>query len=205
MSWIVKGPPRYPHPWVGPRGGAPHPAHWAVGLSSKDSFEWLCNAYCLRCDDDYAFGGCYLHGPYDPDNTPLGRVLDFLVFCVLAKRKGVIPADWPWPDFLRAAVRWMPYAFEKSDAQERWGNENFFSGAMGGRSLRYTAFVVYGSGSEEQCLGQMHSRLLDQVFDFESLLEVPKGLFAEVGGFAVWSTFSTDLQVFLREKGMCGE
>jgi len=180
--------------------GAPN-AHWAVGLSSKDSFEWLCNAYCMRCDDDYAYGGCYLHGPYDPDNTPIDRMLDFLVFCVLAKRNGVIPADWPWPDFLRAAVQWMPYAFEKSDAQKRWGSENVFDGARGGRSLRYTASIVYGSDSVKQRLGKKHRLLVDLVFDLESLLEVPKGLLAEVGGFAVWSTFSTDLEVYLRENG----
>jgi hypothetical protein len=38
----------------------------------------------------------------------------------------------------------LPYAFEKSDAQEKWGGENFFSAMMGGRSLRFTAVAALG-------------------------------------------------------------
>jgi hypothetical protein len=41
-------------------------------------------------------------------------------------------------------------AFEKSDAQERWGSENVFDVAHGGRSLRYTAISIYGSQPMEQ-------------------------------------------------------
>ena len=38
--------------------------------------------------------------------------------------------------FLATAVDLLPYAFEKSDAQEKYGRENVFNVALGGRSLR---------------------------------------------------------------------
>jgi hypothetical protein len=30
---------------------------WAKGLKLADRYEWLCNCYQMRCDDDYAWGG----------------------------------------------------------------------------------------------------------------------------------------------------
>jgi hypothetical protein len=96
----------------------------------------------MRCDDDYVYRGCYLHGPYDPAATKVSITADFLCFCVLAKRHGVVPGDWPWAAFLAVACNFAGYAFEKSDACERWGEENYFAAMMGGRSLRFTATKV---------------------------------------------------------------
>jgi hypothetical protein len=31
---------------------------WSDGLSTEDQYEWLSNCYQMRCDDDYAYGGC---------------------------------------------------------------------------------------------------------------------------------------------------
>ena len=39
----------------------------------------------------------------------------------------------------------LPYAFEKSDAKEKWGSENVFAAMTGGLSLRATGEVVYGA------------------------------------------------------------
>ena len=50
--------------------------------------------------------------------------------------QGVIPEGWTWSKFLATAVDLLPYAFEKSDAQEKYGRENVFNVALGGRSLR---------------------------------------------------------------------
>ena len=36
------------------------------------------------------------------------------------------------------AATLLPYAFEKDDAKEKYGGENFFAGAMVGKSLRHT-------------------------------------------------------------------
>jgi hypothetical protein len=38
------------------------PANWAVGLTKAAQAEWLVDCYRMRVDDDYAWGGCNLHG-----------------------------------------------------------------------------------------------------------------------------------------------
>lgn len=129
------------------------PYGWVKDFRADAAYEWLCDCYRLRCDDDYAYGGCYLHGPYDPGTTAEMLLLDFAVFVKLAVARGAIPApgklpwDWSWGDFLAKASRHIRFAFEKSDADEKYGSENIFSGAMGGRSLRFTAELVIGSPS----------------------------------------------------------
>lgn len=95
-------------------------AAWANGLSESDRYEWFTNCYQMRCDDDYAWGGCNLHGPYDPEATPESITTDFMVYCLLAVRNHVIPRKiWDWNSFLKVAAQFAPFAFEKSDASER--------------------------------------------------------------------------------------
>jgi hypothetical protein len=163
------------------------PANWARGLTPPDLYEWLSNCYMMRCDDDYVHGGCYLHGPYDPEKTTASVVRDFQVFCLLANRRGVIPKDWDWAAFLKVAARFAGYAFEKSDAQERWGSENFFNAMTGGRSLRYTAEQVYGSRcqSGEQPISAQTM----------ALLRKQPAVLDELGGSTLWATFAAELKL----------
>jgi hypothetical protein len=65
---------------------------------------------------------------YDPDRTETSVLTDFLVFCKLAVKNQVIPAGWDWQLFLSKAAGLLPFAFEKSDAQEKYGGENIFTG-----------------------------------------------------------------------------
>jgi hypothetical protein len=58
----------------------------------------------------------------------------------------VVPAAWDWLLFCRKAGTLIRFAFEKADAQEKYGRENIFMAAMGGRSLRATGEAVYGTG-----------------------------------------------------------
>lgn len=104
----------------------------------------------MRCDDDYAWGGCNLHGLYNAVASGGGEeevARDFLIFCRLARLAGAIPERWDWPAFLAHAAPMLRFAFEKSDAQEKYGGENIFTAALpgGGRSLRFTAEAIYGS------------------------------------------------------------
>ena len=48
------------------------------------------------------------------------------------------------------ALDFVPYVFEKSDAQEKYGGEIVFNAAIGGCSLCFTAEVVY----ETTCMQQ---------------------------------------------------
>lgn len=70
---------------------------------------------------------------------------DFLVFCKLAVKHGVIPAKWDWVQFLDVAAGLLPNMFESEDCQKKWGYEFVFYNPPMGRSLKHTGEVVYGS------------------------------------------------------------
>ncbi|PNG99355.1 hypothetical protein TSOC_014870, partial [Tetrabaena socialis] len=67
------------------------PAAWAAGLQPAQAAEWFVDCYRMRVDDDYAWGGCNLHGLYDMENGRDAIAPDFLVFCKLAVAHGVVP------------------------------------------------------------------------------------------------------------------
>ena len=160
---------------------------WAVGLDKKDHYEWFCNCYQMRCDDDYQWGGCYLHGPYEPQATPESLAEDFLVFCVLAKQAKATPDGWDWQAFLKVAPKYIAFAFEKSDAKDRWGSENYFNAQLGGRSLRFTGTIIYGSPVDRPGMSEVHERTLDDVESKEA------EMYDEVGGVAAWDALVLDL------------
>ena len=176
------------------RAHASDPSSWSKGLSKKDQYEWLCNCYQMRCDDDYVYGGCNLHGPYDPDAGPESIAKDFLVFCTLANRAKVFPSDWDMEAFLKVAPEFIVFAFEKSDAKERWGSENYFEAEMGGRSLRYTAEKIYKSGVQQQDNSLEHSRAEDEVRG------QAKDLQTQLGRAGLWQGLLVDLRNSKRFK-----
>ena len=172
-------------------GVAPRPhAAWAAGLSPPDLYEWFANCYQMRCDDEYVMSGD-LRGPYNPDADGLGIATDYLEFCFLAARNRVVPAGWNWPACLQVSARFVRYAFEKSDAKERWGGENVFAAAMGGRSLRNTAMQVYGCGpecgafeeeTEQRTVARDHAAAWAEAYDVYC-----EGI-DEVGGAQAWES-----------------
>jgi len=178
----------------------PGPASWANGLSPAKQAEWLVDCYRMRVDDDYAWGGGNLHGLYDPHSTNDTITEDFLIFCKLAVKHQVIPPGWNWRIFLTTAAGLLPYAFEKSDAKEKWGGENVFAGAMGGRSLRYTGEVVYGSScmgtgevEDERDLGELEEEVTG---NWGKLIGADGGaVFAEVGGVDAWKKLHRELRI----------
>lgn len=172
-------------------GSDPAPSAWADGLSPPDRYEWLSNCYQMRCDDDYAWGGGYLHGPYDPDATAESLGDDFLAFCVLASRAGVVPPSWSWSDFLRAAPRYIVFAFEKSDAKRRWGGENVFNVMAGGRSLRYTAERIYLTRVDVPGKGREHGELQGEIASGGEGKK--RELERLVGGSELWAKLLHDL------------
>lgn len=115
-----------------------------------------------------------------------------MVFCQLARSNGVVPDGWDWAAFLGKAAELLPYAFEKSDAQDKHGSENYFAGALiGGRSLRYTGTVVYGSGVEAD---DDTPQQVDQVTERVMGSRRPsKNLCCSVGGVAIWQRLCAQL------------
>ncbi|PRW32888.1 tRNA pseudouridine synthase [Chlorella sorokiniana] len=166
---------------------------WAAGLSEAKRYEWLVDCYRMRVDDEYAWQG-EARGLYGAQAGGCKEdvVEDFLIFCKLAVANGVVPQQhWDWGKFLRIAADLLPYAFEKSDASDKWGGENIFAAAMGGRSLRATAEVVFGSGLSSHC-GPSEAeqdliyRIQDQLHELLAGQGEGPAMFADVGGQAVW-------------------
>ncbi|CAE8620993.1 unnamed protein product [Polarella glacialis] len=161
----------------------PEPSAWANGLSPSMQREWLVDCYRMRVDDDYAWGGGNLRGLYNVTAGGGGSVAqDFFLFCKLAVRKAVIPPNWDWAAFLVTAEDLLRYAFEKEDAQEKYGSENVFNAAMGGRSLRYTAEMVYGSS----CMAMEESDAAQELEDTIERSFNNERVFDDVGGVVAW-------------------
>lgn len=177
------------------QAGPPDPSDWARGLPPAKQAEWLVDCYRMRVDDDYCWGGGYLHGLYDMDTSEEMIAEDFLIFCKLAIQNSVLPAGWSWAKCLDEAAKLLPYAFEKADAKEKWGRENIFSGMLfGGRSLRYTGEVVYGfsclspanwSGEETAGFRSMRSKLKG-FKGWQGLVSEGCEVFDDVGGVGLW-------------------
>jgi hypothetical protein len=154
--------------------------------------------------NDICLGVWLLHvvtGLYNPEATKDTIIKDFLVFCKLAVNHGVVPPGWDWSAFLSKAAGLLGYAFEKEDAKDKWGGENVFSAMMGGRSLRYTGEVVYGSScmapgnprddreKAAQATLEQYERQVEAAFAGGAggqQLGQHQQLFAEVGGLAAW-------------------
>lgn len=180
-------------PQTGGTTQANNSASWASGLDQTKRYEWLVDCYRMRVDDDYVWGGGNLHGLYNPSASAFSIMKDFLVFCKLAVQRCVVPASWDWITFLKQASLQLPYAFEKSDAQEKWGSENVFSAMMGGRSLRFTAEIIYGTGVQAVCetdpLEEKINKIIRQTAPKEAKLENFRNssdLFQDVGGPDAW-------------------
>eukprot|EP00035_Acanthoeca_spectabilis_P034147 m.27366 g.27366 ORF g.27366 m.27366 type:complete len:407 (-) comp6414_c0_seq2:1974-3194(-) len=177
---------------------------WADGLSTNERYEWMGNCYAMRCDDDYVWGGGILRGPNDPQRTLQSLTVDFLTFSLLATRHGVTPEGWNWPAFLNVAPRFVRFVFTKSDAKERWGSENIFSGALstspGSRSLRYTGTRVYGRCYQSP--QPFNDAKSSQMFD-QATIDAGRGVCAdnaalsEVGGAEQWIKFVEELRPHL--------
>eukprot|EP00947_MAST-08B_sp_MAST-8B-sp1_P001239 g1239.t1 len=168
---------------------------WSAGLAPPDLYEWFANCYQMRCDDDYAYGGGNLHGPYNPEATPEDIKIDFMAFCLLAARRRVVPPGWDWPAFLAVAAAFVSFAFEKSDAQERWGSENVFAAVAGGRSLRFTGESVYGTSCQQSFMDDEPEE--NQLAESDSA-EPTDATLDEIGGRAAWDEFVAKLSTSRR-------
>lgn len=176
---------------------------WWSSLKVKERYEWFVDCYRMRMDDDCVWGGGNLHGLYEPDpfdGQKTTVLKDFLIYIKLAVKKEVIPVSqcFSFAECLREASILLPYAFEKSDAKEKWGGENVFSSRP---SLRRTAEFVYGTscmsdsyqnktdGDLYRSIEQAVEKGVKKRFEYSS-----KELFKDVGGFDVWQKLFRSLK-----------
>ena len=108
---------------------------------------------------------------------------DFMVFCYLAVQANAISQPWNWGDFLKTAAENVVFAFEKSDATERWGSP-------GGRNLRFVGEQIYRSSIQSQETSNAHNDALELI---EECREPSNDVYNAMGGRAVWDKFLRDL------------
>jgi len=157
------------------------PSSWSVGLTSSQQQEWLVDCYRLRVDDEYVWSGNI--GPLYGDCNVKDLIQDFLLFCRLAMEQEVIPQVWCWTEFLTVAGRLLHYGFEKSDAKEKYGSENWFNAAMGGRSLRYTGELIYGTTCTSGDFSELYFKLKEELLHKKRTPAMIKG----IAGMKEWN------------------
>eukprot|EP01064_Diplonema_japonicum_P015307 TRINITY_DN23024_c0_g1_i1.p1 TRINITY_DN23024_c0_g1~~TRINITY_DN23024_c0_g1_i1.p1 ORF type:complete len:232 (+),score=63.71 TRINITY_DN23024_c0_g1_i1:26-697(+) len=163
------------------------PHSWSLGLDKEgEKYEWFTDCYRLKLDDDYALRG-ELNGLYSGSDDIFN---DFLVFCKLSVKRRAVPPEWDWTAFLTKAATLVNYAFEKSDATEKYGSENIFAAAVGGRSLRYTASQIFLDFSENDDVRfDLEDLASDLDLDDSEDWEFASGFFVDVGGSEPWKMF----------------
>eukprot|EP00462_Mataza_sp_D1_P010167 CAMPEP_0175166144 /NCGR_PEP_ID=MMETSP0087-20121206/27525_1 /TAXON_ID=136419 /ORGANISM="Unknown Unknown, Strain D1" /LENGTH=296 /DNA_ID=CAMNT_0016455693 /DNA_START=26 /DNA_END=913 /DNA_ORIENTATION=- len=180
-------------------------ASWSSGLVAPAKYEWLVDCYRMRVDDDYHYGRNYHGIAADGDGSKITNVsiaTDFLIFCKLAQLKGVIPTmDWEWSRFLAMGTCTLTDAFSKADAIHKYGGENYFDGAQGKRSLRYTGELVYGTAVDAKKMndanylkvkGEVHEhilvseRYLSESSPIKSEVYKSAEFFEDIGGLDMW-------------------
>jgi len=171
---------------------------WFESSEGDKKYEWLIDAYRLRLDDDYVWGGGNLHGLYDVQIQDLGTnarkehiIKDFMVFMKLAVQNGVIPATgFNFEKCLRVGEENLGFAFEKSDATEKWG----FGVGM---PLRGMAEHVYGtscqySGDEMNEAEQKVTDCIENAFR-RGIKNADASLFNDIGGKNAWLKLYKDM------------
>ncbi|ORZ41484.1 hypothetical protein BCR44DRAFT_1457052 [Catenaria anguillulae PL171] len=157
---------------------------WARGLSSAQAAEWFVDCFRMRMDDDQVWCGAEHHGYYFA--SAFEKMREFLIFCNLAVDNGVVPSTLSWDVVLKKAEDLILYAFEKSDAQEKYGQENVFAALTGGRSLRASAMSVYGFGINGEPQSTQFKNAMANYPNVESTLFRTKAYFGRVGGMDKW-------------------
>ena len=128
-QWVDMG-----NPWESKPPPPPHA--WSRGLNPHMQREWLVDCYRMRLDDELAWQNNIRPGSLYDQSGAREIAQDFLVFCCLVRRKGVLPQNWIWSEFLDVAAELLAFKFEKADAKIKYGVENQFAVTNGGRSLR---------------------------------------------------------------------
>ncbi|KAJ4462727.1 hypothetical protein PAPYR_742 [Paratrimastix pyriformis] len=167
--------------------------------TAEEREEFIIDSYRLRADDDCVYGGCNQHGIYLDYSTKHEIVLDFLIYCKMAVRNGIIPPGWNWERFLGRAASLIAYAFEKSDAHDKWAG-------FAARELRCIAERVYGTVAipfEEspealiavtKAVGELKVTPLDALLESERRTPGAASLFQDVGGLQLWAILHLRLE-----------
>ncbi|KAJ3374573.1 hypothetical protein GGF31_007351 [Allomyces arbusculus] len=167
-------------------------------MTPDEAAEWFVDCFRLRMDDDADWAQCEYHSVYF--RPPLATVHEFLVFCTLAVERGVAPPYLPWPLVLAEANKMLVFAFEKSDAAEKYGSEHVFVELMGGRSLRATGISIYGFWFEDNepstVFEEANCRFPEDASLFDDATRLER-----VGGIHWWKQLLASLETEFSKHG----
>ncbi|KIZ02325.1 hypothetical protein MNEG_5635 [Monoraphidium neglectum] len=163
--------------------------------------------------DDGTLDGMVRHAVFNDGYSWLKQHVAerFLLFCKLAYAAGALPPAWDWRAFLAVAGPLIAEPMSKQDARERWGGENIFAGALGGRSLRWTADTIFGFNymlAQHENLVEKEARpefrpLFEQIFNrLPQLLAAARSaadgadasMFDDVGGVEAWARLLEEME-----------
>ena len=182
-----------------------NPSDWSSGLTKEKAAEWFVDCFRMRADDDHVWSCGNRIGIYYAytDGNVWETFRQFLLFCRLSKINQVVPDNkiWDWKLVLEKAKELLGFAFEKSDAQEKYGSEHVFSAVLGrGRSLRYTAEYVYGNSVTEQTNSSQHEKELERIpVEENDKIWLDARLFESVGEVILWKPFYEYLEKSMAE------
>ena len=160
-------------------------AGWAKNLSPDKAAEWFVDCFRMCMDDDQTWTAAGKYGFYFTDDQE--KLQEFLIFCKLAVQNNVAPSTLSWAMVLDKALDLIGYAFEKSDAQEKYGSENVFAAMTGGRSLRFTAEAIYGTSTMSPAVSAKYTALKKQATHRGVFANA--GFFNDIGGCEAWKAF----------------
>jgi hypothetical protein len=159
-------------------------ATWAIGLSKKEQAEWLIDCYRMRIDDIYVNTGDLL-GHYNPNNSAKDIFIDFLLFNVLSEKRLAFPDEFDFKSYFSFAKKGLFFTFEKSDAQDKYGSENVFDVISGGRSLRFTAELIYGRSVQDNEVSYDENKFANKLENLKDLFSDVL-LYENIGGVDKW-------------------
>lgn len=114
-----------------------------------------------------------------------------LQFSKLLVINGVLPADWDWLAFGMCAESLIGYAFEGSDALQKYGSEHAPDAAqvsMSTAMLRSTAHVIYGDHKDSAWheTSREYDAVGNSVRQWSAYGRRGDRICAEVGGHTAW-------------------
>ena len=168
---------------------------WVLGLHYNMKYDWLIDCYRLRAYNDFYYGS-YSHGLYearqDLNNNKYTSIIlnDFFLFVMLASKSNCIPCNgWNWLLFYRTAENLIKFPFELSDANSKYGHDNLI---LNGRSLAYTADIIYGGPIGERLSTNTDTLILsicEPTFNLQDFIVSNPTELVSIGGGDVWNAF----------------
>ena len=131
-----------------------------------DAAEWFVDCYRMRVSDECEWYGTFrgLYEYFRRDGDKILILQDFLVFCKMARKHGVLRENENYEKILTIAAKKLCTGYCKALAKEQYDGENVYSGFQSGKpSLRLESFKILYSSSLGESRPRIHSSEISMV------------------------------------------